>query len=83
MRFNAFSPFAAGLLQQPWAAGGEGRTLAGAGPGRYYGGASPLTGLLGGQPGREALAVQALQRIDVAAAAAGLTVAHRAAPRVP
>lgn len=43
MRFNAFSPFCAGILQQPWEDGSD-DTLRGPERGRYYGSKTGTTG---------------------------------------
>jgi aflatoxin B1 aldehyde reductase len=83
MRFNAYSPWAAGMLQSPWAAGSN-STLRGAERGRYYGGANATVGMDGSGKsegiGRVASAIPtALSRIDGACRAAGIPIAEATA----
>ena len=63
MRFNAYSPFAAGLLQQPWADGSLSE-LRGEERGRYYGSGSRLSTWVGAKD-EDSLA-DALVRVDTA-----------------
>eukprot|EP01047_Picozoa_sp_COSAG01_P016425 COSAG01_NODE_841_length_13175_cov_26.426124_16_plen_367_part_00 len=84
MRFNCYSPWAAGMLQQPWADGSSSE-LRGPERGRYYGGSAPTVGLNGSGSGAAsdgfaAVAVPAaLRRIDGACRAAGISIAHATA----
>ena len=63
MRFNAYSPFAAGLLQQPWADGSLSE-LRGEERGRYYGSGSRLSTWVGAKD--EGSLADALVRVDTA-----------------
>ena len=83
MRFNCYSPFAAGMLQQPWADGSTSE-LRGPERGRYYGGNNPTVGLDGSGKSEDISRVSAalpaaLGRIDSACRSVGLPIAEATA----
>lgn len=83
MRFNAYSPWAAGLLQQPWADGSDSE-LRGHERGRYYGSDNSSVGMDGNSKtagiARTAAAIPtALSRIDKACRAESLSIAEATA----